>query len=190
MGTGYLHRRSRQVLARSSRSQDPSVPVARPHRASPSSPILSERCTCGERKSRHYMAGFAKGMATTSGWTLVRCDCRNRIHQVARARQRWRRQPVHGGCDVKDRMASIAHDADDRNSFSPFVDAAARRTIDLQRGCRASLRHSSSKSTTRQHVCQTSRPDRQLPDPKGRGECVWMCHLDSCHIRYRRSPTM
>ena len=24
-------------------------------------------------------AGFAKGMATTSGWTLVLCDCRSRI---------------------------------------------------------------------------------------------------------------
>ena len=32
-------------------------------------------------KSRHDMAGFAKGMATTSGWTLVRCDCRNQIQQ-------------------------------------------------------------------------------------------------------------
>ena len=30
------------------------------------------------------MAGFAKGMATTSGWTLVQCDCRNQgsTHQV------------------------------------------------------------------------------------------------------------
>ena len=29
------------------------------------------------------MTGFGnlKGMATTSGWTLVRCDCRNRIQQ-------------------------------------------------------------------------------------------------------------
>ena len=27
------------------------------------------------------MAGFAKGMATTSGWTLVQCDCRTRIQQ-------------------------------------------------------------------------------------------------------------
>ena len=27
------------------------------------------------------MAGFAKGMATTSGWTLVHCDCRIRIQQ-------------------------------------------------------------------------------------------------------------
>ena len=35
---------------------------------------------------RDDMAGFAKGMATTSGWTLVRCDCRNRIHQVRQRR--------------------------------------------------------------------------------------------------------
>ena len=27
------------------------------------------------------MAGLAKGMATTIGWTLVRCDCRNQIQQ-------------------------------------------------------------------------------------------------------------
>ena len=27
------------------------------------------------------MVGFAKGMATTSGWTLVRCDCRTQIQQ-------------------------------------------------------------------------------------------------------------
>ena len=27
------------------------------------------------------MAGFAKGMATTSGWTLVQCDCRILIQQ-------------------------------------------------------------------------------------------------------------
>ncbi len=35
------------------------------------------------RKSRHDMASFAKGMATTIGWTLVLCDCKNRIHQAA-----------------------------------------------------------------------------------------------------------
>jgi hypothetical protein len=132
MGTGYRHRRSWPVLARSSGSQDPSVPVARPHRASPSSTICSGRCACGERKSRHDMVGFAKGMATTSGWTLVRFDCRNRINQVrqrrvARARRRWRPQPVHGGCDVKDRTrASIAQDAGDGNIFSrPWVQLRA-----------------------------------------------------------------
>ena len=70
-GTGYRHRRSRPVLSRRSGSQDSSVPVARPHRASPSSPIRSGQGACGERKSRHDMAGFAKGMATTSGWALV-----------------------------------------------------------------------------------------------------------------------
>ncbi len=30
----------------------------------------------------HNMAGFAKGTATTSGWTLVLCDYRNQIHQL------------------------------------------------------------------------------------------------------------
>jgi hypothetical protein len=97
MGTGYLHSQSWPVLARSTWSQDPSVPVASPHRASPSSPILSGRCACCKRKSRHDMAGFAKGMATTSAWTLVLCDCRNRIHQVSQQRvgigtdeARWR----------------------------------------------------------------------------------------------------
>jgi hypothetical protein len=132
MGTGYWHRRSRPVLARSSGSQDPSVPVASPHCTSPSSPIRSGRCAFGERKSRHDMAGFAKGMATTS-WTVVRCDCRNKIHQVsqqrvARARRRWLPQPVHGGCNVQDRTrASNAHAAGDSNIFFPSVDAAARR---------------------------------------------------------------
>ena len=42
-GTGYLHCRSRPVLARSSGSQDSSVPVASPHRASPRPPIRSGR---------------------------------------------------------------------------------------------------------------------------------------------------
>ena len=122
-GAGYLHRQSRPVLARSSGSQDSSVPVASPHCTSSSSLIRSGWSACGGRKSRHDMAGFAKGMAATSGWTLVRCDCRNRIHQVrqrrvARARRRWRPQPVHGGCCVQDRTrASIAHDACDGKTF-------------------------------------------------------------------------
>ncbi len=38
--------------------------------------------------------------------------------RVARARRRWRPQPVHGGCDVQDRTrASIAHDTGDSNIF-------------------------------------------------------------------------
>ncbi len=158
VGTGYRHRRSRPVLARSSGSQDPSVPVASPHCTSPSSSIQLERCDCSERKSRHDMAGFAKGMATTSGWTLVQCDCTTWIHQVrqrgvARARRRWRPQPVHGGCDVQDRTrASIAHDAGDGNIFFPSVDAAARRTIELRRGVRVSLRHSSC-NCTKDNMC-------------------------------------
>ncbi len=79
------------------------------------------------------MAGLAKGKATTSGWTLVRFDCKNLMHQVrqrrvARARRRWRQQPAHGGCNVQDRTrASIAHDAGDGNIFPPSVDAAARQ---------------------------------------------------------------
>ena len=151
-GIGHRHRRSRPALARYSGSQDSSVPVASPHRASPSSPIRSGRSACGERKSRHNTAGFAKGMATTSGWTLVRCDCRNRIHQVrqrrvARARRRWRPQPVHGGCDVQDRTrASIAHDAGDGKPFFPSVDAAVRRTAELRRGAWGRLRRPSRKN--------------------------------------------
>ena len=39
----------------------------------------------GEMKSRHDEVkarhGYATGMATTSGWTLVQCICRNRIQQ-------------------------------------------------------------------------------------------------------------
>ena len=112
-GTGHRHRRSRPALTRCSGSQNSSVPIASPQRASPSSPIRSGWSVCCERKSRHDMAGFATGMATTRCWALVRCDCRNRTHQVrqrrvARARRRWRPQPVHGGCDVQDRTrASI-----------------------------------------------------------------------------------
>ncbi len=172
-GTGYQHRRSRPVRAQSRGGQDSSVPVASPRRASPSSPILSGWCACSERKARHDMAGLAKCTATTSGWTLVPCDCRNRIHQVrqrrvARARRRWRPQPVHGGCDVQDRTrASIAHDACDCNIFFPSVDAAARRTAELRRGARERTRRSSCESTKRHRVCQTGRPDRQLPDQKG-----------------------
>jgi hypothetical protein len=177
-GTGYLHRQSRPVLARSSRSQDPSVPVAsRFHRASPSSPIQSGRCACGERKSRHDMAGFAKGMATTSGWTLVRCDSRNLIHQVrqrrvARARRRWRPQPVHGVCDVQDRTrASIAHDAGDGNIFSrPWMQLRAG-TGELQREERASLRHSSCNNTKEMCV----RPADLIADFQIQRGCERMC---------------
>ena len=99
-GTGYRHRRSRPVLSRRSGSQDSSVPVARPHRASPSSPIRSGQGACGERKSRHDMAGLAKGMATTSGWALVQCDsdCRTRIQDRA-SMDRWRAMKMAAAAD-------------------------------------------------------------------------------------------
>ena len=49
------------------------------------------------------MAGFAKGMATTSGWTLVRCDCRIRIQQDRALRN----------CSRAMKMAAAAGDGDD-----------------------------------------------------------------------------
>ena len=48
------------------------------------------------------MAGFAKGMATTSGWALVLCDCRTRIQDRA-SRDRYRAM----------KMAAAAGDGDD-----------------------------------------------------------------------------
>ncbi len=39
-------------------------------------------------------------------------------------------------------------------------------------GACVSLRHSSCKSATRHHVCQASRPDRQLPNPRGVCGCA------------------
>ena len=62
------------------------------------------------------MAGFAKGMATTSGWTLVRCDCRNRIQQdrtlMYRSRAMKMAAAAGNGDDVQDRIEeSIAHDS-------------------------------------------------------------------------------
>ena len=124
-GTGYRHRRSRPVLARSSGSQDSSVPVASLHRASPSSPIRSGWGACGERKSRHDMAGFAKGMATTSGWALVRCDCRTRIQQdralMNRSRAMKMAAAAGNGDDVQDRTKeSNAQDSADGNDSCYF----------------------------------------------------------------------
>ena len=49
------------------------------------------------------MAGFAKGMATTSGWTLVQCDCRNRIQQDRALMDR----------SLAMKMATAAGDGDD-----------------------------------------------------------------------------
>ncbi len=123
------------------------------------------------------MAGFAKGMATTSGWTLVPCDCRNRIHQVSqrqvvRARRRWRPQPAHGGFDIHYcTRESIEHDAGDGNIFFPSVDAAARRTVKLLSGARVRLRHSSCKSTT------GFRPADLINNYQILRVCVWMCEI-------------
>ena len=65
------------------------------------------------------MVGFAKGMATTSGWTLVQCDCRTRIQQDC-ALHRSRTMPMAAaadtGDDVQDRVEeSMAQDSDDGN---------------------------------------------------------------------------
>ena len=49
------------------------------------------------------MTGFVKGMATTSGWTLVRCDCRILIQQDSALRNRSRSM----------KMAAAAGDGDD-----------------------------------------------------------------------------
>ena len=63
------------------------------------------------------MAGFAKGMATTSGWTLVLCDCRTRIHQdcaFKRSRTMTMAAAAGSGDDVQDRIEeSIAQDFGD-----------------------------------------------------------------------------
>ena len=160
--TNHQHRRSRPVLARSSGRQDSSVTVASPHRASPSSPIRSGRGACGERKSRHDMAGFAKGMTTTSGWALLRCDCRIWIHQdcaLHRSRTMTMAAAAGSGGDVKDSIEeSIAQDSADGNNscyifesliFRSFVDAAAHRTSKLRRGYGAFQRPSSCMPTAR-----------------------------------------
>ena len=68
------------------------------------------------------MAGFAKGMATTSGWALVRCDCRTQIQDRAsmdRSRA-MKMAAAAGNGDEQDRIeGSIAHDpADGIDSFS------------------------------------------------------------------------
>ncbi len=54
-------------------------------------------------------------------------------------------------------------------TFFPSVDAAARRTIELRRGARASLRHSS---------CNSTKDNIQQPGStttKSEGCVVWMC---------------
>ena len=55
------------------------------------------------------MAGFAKGMATTSGWALVLCDCRIRIQQdrtlMDRSRATKMAAAACNGDDVQDRAS-------------------------------------------------------------------------------------
>ena len=45
------------------------------------------------------MAGFAKGMATTSGWTLMQCDCRIRIQQDSALKDRARTMKIAAAAD-------------------------------------------------------------------------------------------
>ena len=66
------------------------------------------------------MAGFAKGMATTSGWTLVQCDCRNLIQQDRTLKDRARKMKIAVAAyycsDVQDRIEeSMAQDSADGN---------------------------------------------------------------------------
>ena len=71
------------------------------------------------------MAGFAKGMATTSGWTLVQCDCRNLIQQDRALMDGSRAMKMaaaagYGG-DVQVRTKeSIAQDSGDDNDSSCY----------------------------------------------------------------------
>ena len=93
------------------------------------------------------MAGFTKGMATTSGWTLVLSDCRTRIQDrtlMYRSRA-MKMAAAAGNGDKQDRIeGSIAHDSTDgHDSFSfesigqffsqSFAHAAEHRTSKLQR---------------------------------------------------------
>ena len=69
------------------------------------------------------MVGFAKGMATTSGWTLVRCDCRTRIQQDRASMDRLRTMKMAAAAGNGDEQVRIegstAHDpADGNDSFS------------------------------------------------------------------------
>ncbi len=78
-------------------------------------PIWAERVHRDKIKAQH---GFARSMATTSGWTLVQCDCRNQKHQVRQRRVRRMLQPqshlVHRGCYVQgSTRVSVLHDTSD-----------------------------------------------------------------------------
>ena len=69
------------------------------------------------------MAGFAKGIATTSGWALVRCDCRTRVLQDRASMDRLRTMKMAAAAGNGDEQVRIegstAHDpADGNDSFS------------------------------------------------------------------------
>ncbi len=61
-------------------------------------------------------------------------------------------------------------------TFFPSMDAAALRTIELRRGARASLRHSSCNSTKDNIWSQTCSKELHLPEPKG----MWYCCVIRC----------
>jgi hypothetical protein len=60
----------------------------------------------------------------------------------------------------------------------PSVDAVARRTGELRRGARASLRHSTCNSTKDNICVRQADQNRQLPDPKG----VWCGYAIQVHV--------
>ena len=71
------------------------------------------------------MAGFPKGMAATSGWALVQCDCRNWIKQDRTLMDRLRSMKMAAAagyaCDVQVRTKeSIAQDFGDGNDSSCY----------------------------------------------------------------------
>ena len=69
------------------------------------------------------MAGFAKGMAATSSWALVQCDCRNWIHQDRTLKDRARTMKMAAAADYSRDVhirtkESIAQDSGDGEDFS------------------------------------------------------------------------
>ena len=64
------------------------------------------------------MAGFTKGMATTSGWALVRCDCRTLIQDRTLMDRlcAMKMAAAAGNGDEQDRIkGSTAYDPADGN---------------------------------------------------------------------------
>ena len=64
------------------------------------------------------MADFAKGMATNSGWALVRCDCRNRIQQDRAMAQRALMDRARTM-----KVAAAAGDGDDVHTQTSFIES-------------------------------------------------------------------